>query len=223
MQYSLVPGTNQLIKGYPGYGSQLFNQYGYQIDRPRNRDYYNMLRGNQGLQFADSLAQLLVKIWPTGPHATGTPATTPAALSTGLALSNTPGNAGYNPAALFNSNKAFSKSISANETGTSSFIGERYGNGQWPMNGPDPITRLNAYHELLRHTEHWDRQEREPRYFIQNSYLLPGQSFELPESYNQASLPQPEIHDSWFMAHKKMIIISALVIGALVLYLKLNK
>jgi len=91
MQYSLVPGTNQLIQGYPGYGSQLFQQYGYNIQKPRYRDYYNMLRGDRALQFADSLAQLLLTVYKAShPGAVITPQTQSAVNPTPVPASGVP-------------------------------------------------------------------------------------------------------------------------------------
>jgi hypothetical protein len=223
MQYSLVPGTNQLITSYPGQGSQLFNQYGYNIRHPRYRDYYNMLRGNQGLSFADSLAQLLTKIWPTGPHATGLPATAslPAAASA-AAPYVAPGAIGsplYNPASIFNSSNELSAAI---KNSTSNYAGQfgNGGGGQWPSAGPDPLTRLGAYHELLRHMEWRDAQERNPRLFITNTYLLPTSEFEYQD--DQSQLPAPAVPDNFFAAHKHVIIGVAIAIAAVVLYLKLK-
>lgn len=226
-QYTLVPGTNQLITQYPGQGSQLFNQYGYNIHHPRYRDYYNMLKGNQGLSFADSLAQLLTKIWPMGAHATGTPATGTTLPAAAGAVApyfapGAPGSATYNPASIFNSSNELSAAIKANST--SSYAGQ-FGNGgagQWGNSGPDPLTRLGAYHELLRHMEWKDQHERNPRLFITNSYLLPTSEFEYQDGQDQQSVGAPAVPDNFFAAHKQLLIGVAVAIAALVLYLKLK-
>jgi hypothetical protein len=226
MQYSLVPGTNQLVQGYPGYNRQLFGQYGYnQINNPGWGDYYHMLQTNRGLQFADDLAQLLVKIWPKGPHATGAPATTPVITGASTSLLSP----SYTPKPWASIDSVLNKSIQTDLRQSSSFSGWLSG-GQWPGSGPDPLTRFKAYHELLRHAERMYYRER-PEYFAVNEYLLPGQIFPVAPEYindpqaGQQMQPHPDDlrPDNFFQAHKKLIIIAAIVVAALIVYFKVVK
>lgn len=200
--YSLIPGTNQLILKHPDQGAQLFRRHGYNIRRPTHRDYYNALRGRNRNSFFNDLGSLLTGLSSvigktTAAKQTGFSSKVSTIPGSTLHLMDSPANAGNSVADL-------------------SFTGPDRGGH-----------RARAYNELMRHLEMQSRRSA-PRYFFPVSPIpySAGASFALPPAnaldWNDGSQDMDIPQESFFEAHKIPIIISAVII-ALLVYFKYHK
>lgn len=213
MEYSLIPGTNELVKSnHGGAGTQLFRQHGYHIQHPRWRDYHNGLRTG-GLQFFEALAGILTKVFPLGPHVSKPTAEVQAAST-----------ANTNLPSVFN--------IAHADDG---FTG---GNHDDNHDGPNKAIKLKAFWELLKHVEHEAHRERDPKYRYRHDLELLQQERQIngirPVFITQYALPQsdqqynpqqytapllPVASDTIFGIQKK-IAFGLLAVVAIVLYFK---
>lgn len=206
-QYTLLEGTNQLIRKHPEQGERLFRKHGYNIRHPHYRDYYNGLRTG-GMSFFDDLGSLLGglfgKVASTGALNTGS--------STMLSTPRTPA------LSYGTSDGVSSRSLTETIPGTS-FTGDE-SNFAGPNNG----YRVRAYHELLAHLDMMARRARDPRFGYPAVYLpfpftVPTQ-LQLP-----AADPGPEpapVQESFVSRHKKLLIGLAIAL-VIVLYIKFRK
>ncbi|MGZ3983389.1 MAG: hypothetical protein ACXVJE_19330, partial [Mucilaginibacter sp.] len=155
---SMIPGTNTLIYKNPAEGQALFKRHGVDIQHPRHRDYYNMLRNRRRNQafFSDlftTIANITGKLSEAGVfNSRSKQITTPARSASLSAISNTTPS-------------------SQPVGGFASQIGESY------MGDNDRIQRVNPhqkrqYDELMRHLHQMTHYGRDPHY-LPVAYALP--------------------------------------------------
>jgi len=173
--YTLVPGTNQLIyTNAQNAGTALFKKHGYNIQHPRHRDYYNALRRREGgMDFFSDLGSVITGIFGQG----GAFAKGGAFASGGSNVSRpgaalTASSAGLTPtptSGLF-SPDIFGGSPSYANVG---FDGEESG-----YTSSDP-RHLRAYNELVEHLRRESLREAQIPY-VQYVYTSNGYPQALP-------------------------------------------
>jgi hypothetical protein len=208
-QYSLIEGTNQLVrKNQDNAGTKLFQKHGYHIAHPRYRDYYNGLR-RHGMTFMDDLSGVLGGLFgAAGAIAKASSASTPTYVTRYQdTVSASPGGITGSIATLDSG-----RSLGTITPVSSSFTGgHNQGQGQ----------RVKQYFHLMQHLEREMRHERDPRYLNNLTYVVgfPLQEQPIPND-GPPVLPPPD--DTIFGINKKLAIAIG-IIAVIIIYVKFIK